>query len=106
MSVVNGPFINMSQELLTTYPMGDGEKNFLEFGLLQKKLPESTSETIPQQSFYTRTWNQSPNDSHRFKALKAFIRKTPLIYRIARKANQVLNIKSFIKKRPKIIARY
>jgi len=85
---------------------GGWGKKLLGIWFVAEKLPESTSETIPQQSFYTRTWNQSPNNSHRFNTIKAFIRKTPLIYRIARKANQILNIKSFIKKRPKIIARY
>lgn len=85
---------------------GGWGKKLLGIWLVAEKLPESTFGTIPQQSFYTKTWNQSSKNSHRFKGLKAFIRKTPLLYRLARRANQVLNIKSFIKKRPKTIARY
>ncbi|QVL57842.1 MAG: class I SAM-dependent methyltransferase [Simkaniaceae bacterium] len=71
-----------------------------------EKMAESTSGIIPQQSFYTRTWNKNSNDLGRFKNLKTFIRKNPFLYRLARKANQVINFKSFIKKRPKVVARY
>ncbi|MDJ0652101.1 MAG: class I SAM-dependent methyltransferase [Simkaniaceae bacterium] len=85
---------------------GGWGKKMLGIWFVAEKLSESTCGIIPQQSRYTRIWKQGQNDSHRFKTLKTFIRKSPLLYRIARRVNQVSNIKSFIRKRPKVIARY